>query len=177
MQKTLAVAVLGVLAIPIATPAQTITGRLDPTYNPSSGFYRYGPLYWDVEVAADAESDEFSLDLYYNKVRAIMLVSLSCPDSDGDLGTHATSVSAEHFISLTTGLYTTFGDCRLLLLGVNDRDEILSYRMRVNELATRSTSRRETSSYWAGEPSGQDLEPSAFSEEFANLEAELARSR
>ena len=177
MQKILAFAVLALVALPIAADAQTITGRLEPTYSASSGFYRYGPLYWDVEVAEDARADEFNLNLYYNKVRAVMLVSLICPDSDGDLDTHATSVSAEHFISLVTGLYTTFGDCRLLLLGVNDRDEVLSYRMRVAELATRRTPRRETSSFAAGQSGGQAVEAAAFSEQFAMLEAELASSR
>ena len=177
MQKILALAVLALLAFPIATEAQTITGRLDPQYNASLGAYVYGPLYWDVEVAAGQRADEFSLNLYYNKVSAVMLVSLDCPDSDGDLERHARSVSAEHFISLTTGLFTTFGDCRLSILGVSSRNEVLSYRMRVAELGTRSTPKRETSSFSAGEWDGQYLEPVAFSDDFANLAAELARRR
>ena len=177
MQKILALAVLALLAFPIATEAQTITGRLDPQYDSSSGFYEYGPLYWDVEVAAGARSDEFSLNLYYNKVSAIMLVALRCPDSDGDLGTHARSVSAEHFISLTTGLFTTFGDCQLVLLGLSDKNEVLSCRMRVAELATRTTPKREISSFSAGEWDSQSLDPAAFSEDFAKLEAELTRLR
>ena len=177
MQKILAFAFLALLVFPIATEAQTITGRLDPQYDSSSGFYEYGPLYWDVDVAAGARSDEFSLNLYYNKVSAIMLVALRCPDSDGEFDTHATSVSAEHFISLTTGLFTTFGDCRLVLIGLSSRNEVLSYRMRVAELATRSTPKRETSSFSAVEWGGQNLDPAAFSEDFAKLAAELSRSR
>ena len=176
-RRLLALAVLALLAFPIATEAQTLTGRLDPQYNASSGFYEYGPLDWDVEVAAGARSDEFSLDLYYNKVSAIMLVSLLCPGTDGDFDTHATSVSAEHFISLTTGLFTTFGDCRLVLIGLSSRNEVLSYRMRVAELATRTTPKRETSSFSAGEWDWQSLDPAAFSEDFAKLEAELTRLR
>ena len=145
MQKILALAVLALLVFPIATEAQTITGRLDPQYDAESGYYEYGPLYWDVTVApSGSRSDEFGLNLYYNKVRAAMLVSLLCPDSDGDFERHARSISAEHFISLTTGL-SPGDDCVLLLLGLSTRNEVLSYRMRVAELATSGRLReRET---------------------------------
>ncbi len=83
--------------VPIATGAQTITGPIDPEYDVERDLYVYGPLYWDVEVApAGTRSDEFGLNLYYNKIRAVMLVKLLCPDSDGDLEmTPSCSFSAE----------------------------------------------------------------------------------
>ena len=176
MQKILALAVLALLAFPIATGAQTITGRLDPQYNQSRARYEYGPLTWDVDVAVGARSDEFSLNLYYNKVSATMAVILECPDPDegGDFATYAVSISAEHFISLTTGL-PTYADCRLTLIGLSQRNEVLSYRMRVAELGTRSTPRQETSpwSSWTGQSGGQFLEPAAFSKHFDMLEVML----
>ena len=176
MQKILALAVLALLVFPIATEAQTITGRLDPQYDASSGFYEYGPLYWDVEVAPEGtRSDEFSLNLYYNKVSALMLASLLCPGTDGELDRHARTVSAEHFISLTTGLFTG-DDCVMILLGLSRKNEVLSYRMRVSELATRSTPKRDTSSFSAGEWDWQNLEPAVVSEDFAKLAVELSRS-
>ena len=177
MQKIFALALLALFAFPIAAEAQTITGRLDPQYDAESGFYQYGPLYWDVEVAPEGtRSDEFGLNLYYNKVRAIMLVSLLCPDSDGELDLHARSVSAEHFISLTTGLFTG-DDCVLLVLGLSTRNEVLSYRMRVSELATRTTPKRDVSSFSAGGWDSLNLAPAVVSEEFDVLAAELSRSR
>ena len=160
MQKMFALALLAplaLLAFPIATEAQTLTGRLDPQYDAASGMYEYGPLYWNVEVAPeDARSDEFSLNLYYNKVSARMLVSLLCPDSNGELDTHAASVSAEHFISLTTGLFPG-DDCLMCLMGLSTQNEVLSYRMRVSELVTRTTAQREVSSFSAGDWDWQDL--------------------
>ena len=83
MQKVLVLALLALFVVPVAT--QTLTGRLDPQYDAESDFYKYGPLYWDVEVApAGTRSDEFGLNLYYNRVSAIMSVSLRCPDSNGE---------------------------------------------------------------------------------------------
>ena len=182
MQKILALAVLALLAFPIATEAQTITGRLDPQYDAESGFYEYGPLYWDVTVAPSvSRSDEFGLNLYYNKVRAAMLVSLLCPDSDGDFERHARSISAEHFISLTTGL-SPGDDCVLFLLGLSTRNEVLSYRMRVSELATRETESADYSSFAAEGSSGfsSGFSPGVeaiIESEFDKLEAELTRLR
>ena len=177
MQKILALAVLALLAFPIATEAQTVTGRLDPQYDAESGFYEYGPLYWDVTVApSGSRSDEFSLNLYYNKVSAFMGVSLLCPDSDGDLKLHARSVSAEHFISLTTGLFTG-DDCVLLLLGLSTKNEVLSYRMRVSELATRET---ESADYYSATGGSSGFSPgveAVIESEFDKLAAEMTRSR
>ena len=105
-----------------------------------------------------------------------MAVILECPDPDqgGEFVTYAWSISAEHFISLTTGL-STYGDCRLTLIGISQRNEVLSYRMRVAELGTRSTLRQETSpwSSWAGPSGGQFLEPAAFSKHFDMLDGML----
>ena len=85
MQKVLVLALLALFAVPVATEAQTLTGRLDPQYDAESGLYKHGPLYWDVEAApAGTRSDEFGLNLYYNRVSAIMSVSLRCPDSNGE---------------------------------------------------------------------------------------------
>ena len=65
-------------------------------------------------------------------------------DARTDLETHALSFSAEHFLSLTTGLITG-EDCYLLLRGASDRNEVLSYRMAVSERVTRSSSLVESS--------------------------------
>ena len=177
MRKMFALSVLCLFVFPVTSEAQTITGRLDPEYDAGRGVYVYGPLYWDVEVAPEsARSDEFGLSLYYNKVRAFMGTSLLCPDTDGDLSLHARSVSAEHFISLTSGLFTG-DDCVLLLLGVNSREEILSYRMRVSEVVTRSTPKRDVSRFSAGGWDGQSLVPAAVSEELDKLAAGLSAGR
>ncbi|MCY4602492.1 MAG: hypothetical protein OXF27_21520 [Acidobacteria bacterium] len=177
MRNSLALSLLVLFILPISSEAQTITGRLDPEYDAERGLYVYGPLYWDVEVAPEGvRSDEFSLDLYYNKVRALMLVSLLCPDSDGELDTHATTVSAEHFLSLTTGLFTG-DDCRMFILGVNTRAEVLSYRMRVSELVTRSTPEREVSSFSASGWDALGMAPADVSKELDKLAAVLTRSR
>ena len=65
----------------------------------------------------------------------------------------------------------------MILLGLSRKNEVLSYRMRVSELATRSTPKRDTSSFSAGEWDWQNLEPAAVSEDFAKLAVELSRSR
>ena len=129
--------------------AQTITGRIDPVWDPDLEMYTYGyddSLYWRLRVApSEARSDELSVYLYYNKRAAAMVISVSCrKDARGDLETHALSFSAEHFLSLTTGLITG-EDCYLRLRGASDQDEVLSYRMAVSERVTRSSSLVERS--------------------------------
>ena len=127
-----------------AAEAQTITGRIDPVWDPDLELYTYGydnSLYWRLQVApSSARSDELSVYLYYNKRAAAMAMFVFCrEDSRTDLETHALSFSAEHFLSLTTGLITG-EDCYLLLRGASDRNEVLSYRMAVSERVARSNS-------------------------------------
>ncbi len=132
-----------------AAEAQTITGRIDPVWDPDLELYTYGyddSLFWRLKVApSSARSDELSVNLYYNKRAAAMAMFVLCwEDARTDLETHALSFSAEHFLSLTTGLITG-EDCYLLLRGVSDRDEVLSYRMAVSERVARSNSLVESS--------------------------------
>ena len=132
-----------------AAEAQTITGRIDPVWDPDLEMYTYGydnSLYWRLQVApSSARSDELSVNLYYNKRAAAMAMSVFCrEDARAKLETHALSFSAEHFLSLTTGLITG-EDCYLRLRGLSDRDEVLSYRMAVSERVTRSSSLVERS--------------------------------
>ena len=101
--------------------AQTITGRIEPVWDPDLGLYTYGydnSLHWRLQVAPGAaRSDELSAYLYYNKQAAAMVMFVFCrEDARADLETHALSFSAEHFLSLTTGLITG-EDCYLLLRG------------------------------------------------------------
>ncbi len=132
-----------------AAEAQTITGRIDPVWDPDLELYTYGydnSLSWQLQVApSSARSDELSVNLYYNKRAAAMAMFVFCrEDVRADLETHALSFSAEHFLSLTTGLITG-EDCYLLLRGASDRDEVLSYRMAVSERVARSNSLVERS--------------------------------
>ena len=132
-----------------AAEAQTITGRIDPVWDPDLELYTYGydnSLFWRLQVApSSARSDELSVNLYYNKRAAAMAMFVLCrEDARADLETHALSFSAEHFLSLTTGLITG-EDCYLLLRGASDRDEVLSYRMAVSERVARSNSLVERS--------------------------------
>lgn len=132
-----------------AAEAQTITGRIDPVWDPDLEMYTYGydnSLYWRLQVApSSARSDELSVNLYYNKRAAAMAMLVLCrEDSRAKLETHALSFSAEHFLSLTTGLITG-EQCYLRLRGLSDRDEVLSYRMAVSERVARSNSLVESS--------------------------------
>ena len=144
------IALLVVVALSgAAAEAQTITGRIDPVWDPDLEMYTYGydnSLYWRLEVApSSARSDELSVNLYYNKRAAAMVMLVRCrEDALTKLETHALSFSAEHFLSLTTGLITG-EDCYLLLRGLSDRDEVLSYRMAVSERVARSNSLVESS--------------------------------
>lgn len=144
------IALLVVIALwGAAAEAQTITGRIDPVWDPDLELYTYGyddSLFWRLQVApSSARSDELSVNLYYNKRAAAMAMFVFCrEDARTDLETHALSFSAEHFLSLTTGLITG-EDCYLLLRGVSDRDEVLSYRMAVSERVARSSSLVESS--------------------------------
>ena len=128
-----------------AAEAQTVAGRIEPTWDAEKGLYTYGPLYWDVQVApSSAGSDEFGLYLYYNKARALMAVTLACRGEDEDFTTYARSFSGEHFLSLTAGLLPG-EECVLFLVGGNDRAEELAYRMAVAERVTRPTDPRDVS--------------------------------
>ena len=145
--------VLGFLVVTVllgaAAEAQTITGRIEPVWDPDLELYTYGydnSLYWRLEVAlSSARSDELSVYLYYNKIAAAMAMFVFCrEDALTDLETHTLSFSAEHFWSLTTGLITG-EDSYLLLCGFSDQDEVLSYRMAVSERVARLTDEREFS--------------------------------
>ena len=105
--------------------------------------YVYGPLQWNLQVAASSErSDELSMNLYYNKARAFMAVTVRCYDSDLDFWFFTRSFSGEHFLSLTTGLIPG-NDCWMSLTGGNNRAEELAYRMTVSERVTRPTYKQE----------------------------------
>ena len=145
--------VIGVLVVAAlwgaTAEAQTITGRIDPVWDPDLEMYTYGldnSLVWRLQVApSSARSDELSVYLYYNKRAAAMAMAVFCrEDARKASEPHALSFSAEHFLSLTTGLITG-EDCRLVLRGASDRNEVLSYRMAVSERVTRATSLVENS--------------------------------
>ena len=141
-----------------AAEAQTITGRIDPVWDPDLELYTYGydnSLFWRLQVApSSSRSDELSVYLYYNKRAAAMAMFVFCrEDARTDLETHALSFSAEHFLSLTTGLITG-EDCYLLLRGASDRNEVLSYRMAVSERVARSNSLVESSNTAASDGLG-----------------------
>ena len=65
-----------------AAEAQTITGRIEPTWDPELGIYTYGfdnSLFWRLEVApSSARSDDLSVNLYYNKRAAVMIMQVFC---------------------------------------------------------------------------------------------------
>ena len=103
-----------------------------------------------------------------------MLLTLMYPDSDGELDVHASTVSAEHFLNLTTGLFTG-DDCIMFLLGANSRREVLSYRMRVSGVMTRRTPERDLAGLSAASWDGEQLTPSAVSDAFRKLAARIAR--
>ena len=94
-----------VLLCGAAAEAQTVAAWIEPVWDAEKGLYTYGPLYWDLEVAPSLEgSDEFSLNMYYNRARALMAATVACRDAGEDFAIHARSFSGEHFLSLTTGL-------------------------------------------------------------------------
>ena len=174
------IALLVVVALSgAAAEAQTITGRIDPVWDPDLEMYTYGyddSLYWRLEVApSSARSDELSVNLYYNKRAAAMAMTVFCrEDARADLETHALSFSAEHFLSLTTGLITG-EDCYLLLRGLSDRDEVLSYRMAVSERVARSNSLVESSRSAAG--SGLDVGLSSVAETVSQSLKSMVRAK
>ena len=148
-----------------AAEAQTITGRIEPVWDAERGYYTYGfdgSLQWRLRVAPSlARSDELSVYLYYNKRAAQMAMEVHCrADPRQDLKLHAVSFSAEHFLSLTTGLLTG-DDCILLLYGVSDRDEVLSYRMAVSERVTRATDELEISNAAGGDARAAEMSSAA----------------
>ena len=104
-----------------------------------------------------------------------MAVSLNCPDSDGDLARHALSVSAEHFISLTSGLFTG-DDCEMFILGASSKNEVLSYRMAVSERVTRQTKKQVDSFSATGGFDGFGLAPAPVSATLDKLAAALRRN-
>ena len=122
--------------------AQTITGRVEPVWNPELELYTYGhggSLRWRLEVApSSARSDELSVNVYYNKRAAVMYAYVVCGGPERGGYVHAWSYSGEHFLSLSTGLITGH-ECSLTLVGHSDRNEVLSYRMAVSERVTRHT--------------------------------------
>lgn len=89
---------------------------------------------------------------------------------------HVSSVSAEHFLLSTTGLWPR-DECVRSPIGFSTREELLSYRMSVSEFGTRTTQKREVSSFSVGEWDGLSLAPVVLSEAFDMLAAELSRSR
>ena len=179
--------VLGLLVVMVlwgaAAEAQTITGRIEPVWDPDLERYTYGydnSLFWRLQVAPrTARSDELSAYLYYNKAAASMVIFVFCrEDSLVDLETHAQSYSAEHFLSLTTGLITG-EDCYLLLRGLSDRDEVLSYRMAVSERVVRSTSllERSSSSASGGLDAGTSSAAEAVSRTLRDMVRVMVNSR
>ena len=159
--------------------AQTITGRIDPVWDPDLELYTYGyddSLFWRLQVApSSARSDELSVYLYYNKRAAAMAMFVFCrEDSRTDLETHALSFSAEHFLSLTTGLITG-EDCYLLLRGASDRNEVLSYRMAVSERVARSNSLVESSNSAASD--GLDVEMSSVAQVVSQALRHMVRAK
>ena len=129
----------------VAAEAQTIAGRMEPTWDAAEGMYVYGPLEWGMQAAPRSErSDEFSMNLYYNKAGAFMAVTVACYDPETDYLFRTWSFSGEHFLSLTTGLIPG-SSCFISLTGGNDRAEELAYRMTVSERVTRPTDERQVS--------------------------------
>ena len=128
-----------------AAEAQTIADWIEPVWDADKGLYSYGPLYWNLQVAPrSAESDEFSLYMYYNRASALMAATVACRNAGDDFALHARSFSGEHFLSLTTGLVPG-RECVLVLVGGSDKEERLAYRMAVSERVTRPTDERKVS--------------------------------
>ena len=163
-----------------AAEAQTITGRIEPTWDPELGFYTYGfddSLLWRLEVApSSARSDDLSVNLYYNKRAAVMIMQVFCREErPEDFEVHAVSYSGEHFLSLITGLITG-EDCVLRLRGASDRNEVLSYRMAVSERVTRDTDLIESSTAAARAGRGVDAGISTVSPMVSQLVRRMARA-
>ena len=157
--------------------AQTVAGRIPAVWDSEYGVYTYGPLYWDVDVApSSADSDEFSLYLYYNKRAAFMSAALACRMPGETFENYARSYSGDHFLSLTTGLRP--GDeCVLFLLGASDLEEELAYRMTVSERLARATPSREVSTAESRRFSGLDPHPPAVSATLRKLAQAVANNR
>ena len=163
-----------------AAEAQTITGRIEPTWDPELGIYTYGfdnSLFWRLEVApSSARSDDLSVNLYYNKRAAVMIMQVFCREErPEDFEVHAVSYSGEHFMSLITGLITG-EDCVLRLRGASDRNEVLSYRMAVSERVTRDTDLIESSTAAARAGRGVDTGISAVSPTDSQILRRIARA-
>ena len=175
------IGVLIVTALSVAAAeAQTITGRVEPVWDPELEMYTYahdGSLRWNLEVApSSARSDELSVNVYYNKRAAVMYMYVFCFGPERPTGyIHAWSYSGEHFVSLITGLFT--GDtCSLTLTGLSDRNEVLSYRMAVSERVTRSTDLQGTSNAAGPGASSIDAALSAASPTVTQALRSMARA-
>ena len=160
-----------------AAEAQTVAGRIPAVWDAEYGVYTYGPLYWDVDVApSSADSDEFSLYLYYNKRAAFMSAVIACRMAGETFENYARSYSGDHFLSLTTGLRP--GDeCVLFLVGASDLEEELAFRMTVSERLARATPSREVSTAESRRFSGYDPQPPVVSATLRKLARAVANNR
>ena len=168
----LAMALYGTVA-----EAQTVAGRIQAVWDAEYGLYTYGPLYWDIEVAPSlAAADEFGMSMYYNKRDAFMSAEVVCRTGGEAFEKYARSYSGDHFLSLTTGLLPG-NECVLFIVGANDNDEELAFRMAVSERVARPTPARDVSNADAGSSSIHGGHPAAVGATLRKLAQAVANHR
>ncbi|MXY16665.1 MAG: hypothetical protein F4057_08680 [Acidobacteria bacterium] len=177
MRVLVAGALLAMLSFGSVVEAQTVAGRIQAVWDAEYGLYTYGPLYWDIEVApGSAAADEFSMSMYYNKRDAFMSAEVVCRMEGEAFEKYARSYSGDHFLSLTTGLLPG-NECVLFIVGANDNEEELAFRMAVAERVARSSTERDVSNADAGSPSIHGGHPAAVAATLRKLARAVADHR
>lgn len=177
MRVLVAGALLAMLSFGSVAEAQTVAGRIPAVWDAEYGLYTYGPLYWDIEVApGSAAADEFSMSMYYNKRDAFMSAEVVCRMEGEAFEKYARSYSGDHFLSLTTGLLPG-NECVLFIVGANDNEEELAFRMAVSERVARPSTERDVSNADAGSPSIHGGHPAAVAATLRKLARAVADHR
>lgn len=177
MRVIVAGALLVLASFGSVAEAQTVAGRIQAVWDAEYGLYTYGPLYWDIEVApSSAAADEFSMSMYYNKRDAFMSAEVVCRMEGTAFEKYARSYSGDHFLSLTTGLLPG-NECVLFIVGANDNDEELAFRMAVSERVARPTAEREVSQAQSSRFSGYRNQPAAVAATLRKLARAVADHR
>lgn len=177
MRVLVAGALLAMLSFGSVAEAQTVAGRIQAVWDAEYGLYTYGPLYWDIEVApGSAAADEFSMSMYYNKRDAFMSAEVVCRVEGEAFEKYARSYSGDHFLSLTTGLLPG-NECVLFIVGANDNEEELAFRMAVAERVARPTTEREVSGAESNRFSADQSQPAAVAATLRKLARAVADHR
>ena len=148
MRKTFAIALLALFVLPIASEAQTVTGRLEAReYSEEYQQYHYHGVWWSLDVAPTAEG-HYSLvvDLYYNRVRAAMVALLVCQSPN--YGQEAPLIIGnvlvrEHFMRIENDVWAN-ANCRIGLFAGSSDGADISYRMRVTGMAGQRPGKSES---------------------------------